>query len=83
MMTKEEIQEWIEGEERGRKEKPFLYQNEFLKYSLSWSEALKFAKTHDEKEIINEYNKAKLKNVHNNMEDAGYYKALEMVIKKN
>ena len=80
MMTKEEIQEWIDGEERGRKEKPFVYNGSFLNYSLAWSKALKFAKVHNEEEITEEYNKAKLKDIHNSMSDAGYYKALKMVI---
>ena len=80
MMTKEEIQEWIDGEENGRRTKPYVYQGAYLTYSYAWSKALEFAKTHSEEEILEEYEKAKTKDVDNSMSNAGYYKALKMVV---
>lgn len=80
MMSKEEIQEWIDGEETGRRTKPSVYQGAYLTFSHAWSKALEFAKTHSEEDILEEYEKAKTKDVDNNMSNAGYFKALRMVV---
>lgn len=80
MMTKEEIQEWIDGEENGRRTKPNVYQGAYLTYSYAWSKALEFAKTHSEEEILEEYERAKTKDIDSSMSNAGYFKALRMVV---
>ncbi len=80
MMSKEEIQEWIDGEENGRRTKPNVYQGAYLTYSYAWSKALEFAKTHSEEEILEEYERAKRKDIDSSMSNAGYFKALRMVV---
>lgn len=77
MMTKEEIQEWIDGEENGRRTKPNVYQGAYLTYSYAWSKALEYAKAHSEKEILEEYERAKTKDIDCMREYGHYHDLLE------
>ena len=79
MMSKNEIQEWIKGEEEQRKTNT-IYQGYYRVYSLAWSDGLKFALKHNENEILQELEKAKKGDLDNSLSDAGYYKALKMVV---
>lgn len=79
MMTKSEIQEWIDGEEHARNTKR-AYQGAFRVYSLAWSDGLKFALHHNEDEILKELKEASKGDLDNSLYDAGYYKALKLVI---
>ena len=79
MMKKEEIQEWIDGEERARAT-DIAYQGYYRAYSLAWSDGLKFALRHNENEVLQELEEAKKGDIDNSLSDAGYYKALKMVV---
>lgn len=79
MMSKNEIQEWINGEEEQRKTNT-AYQGYYRAYSLAWSDGLKFALRHNEDEILQELEEAKKGDLDNSLSDAGYYKALKMVV---
>ena len=81
MMTKEEIQEWIDGEEHGRQTKPNVYQGNYLTYSYAWSKGLEYCMEHSEEEINEELERASRKDLDNNFSAAGYYKAIRMVVK--
>lgn len=79
MMTRSEIQEWIDGEEHARSTKR-AYQGAFRAYSFAWSDGLKFALRHNEDEILKELEEASKGDLDNSLSDAGYYKALKLVV---
>lgn len=79
MMPRSEIQEWIDGEDHARSTKR-AYQGAYRAFSLAWSDGLTFALHHNEDEILEELKEASKGDLDNSLYNAGYYKALKLVI---
>lgn len=79
MMARSEIQEWIDGEEHARSTKR-AYQGAYRVFSVAWSDGLTFALNHNEDEILKELEEASKGDLDNSLSDAGYYKALKLVV---
>lgn len=82
MMTEKEIRAELEGEEEARIKKPNVYTGSFMRYSYAWTDALKFALGHTEEEVREAYRRAAKGDLDNSLSDAGYYKALRMVLRE-
>jgi len=82
MLSKEEIQEWIDGENKGRTKSPNVYQGKYLIISDGWLDGLHFAQTHKEEDVKKEYLCYVTKNLDEDFYGHGYFKALEMVLGK-
>lgn len=80
MLSKEEIQEWIDGEEKGRRTKPNVYCGNYLTYSYAWSKGLEYCKEHNEDEVREEFKRASQRDLDNNFSAAGYYKAIRLCL---
>lgn len=82
-MLQSEIQEWIDGELRGRETKPFVYQGRYLEISDGWLDALKFGLNHSIEEVEQRYKKQQIKiDIENDFYGAGYLKALKMILEE-
>ena len=81
-MSTKEIQEWIDGEKKKQKEEPQIFNFEYTEYSNSWIKGLEFAKKHSKKDVLKEFLKASYGSIESSMSDAGYFKALRMVLEK-
>ena len=82
MMSVEEIQEWIDGENKGRETKPFIYQGNYLIFSDGWLAGLNYGKTHTEKEVELEYWKYNDKKLNRDFYNNRYFKALKLVLER-
>lgn len=80
MLSNVEIQEWIDGENKGRLKSPNVYQGKYLEISDGWLDGLHFGMDNPVENINKEYHKYEDKNLDSDYYGYGYFKALKLIL---
>lgn len=77
-MNKQILQEYIDAELKSRKEKPFLYTENYKKVSDGWIDGFKFCIEHNVENINNKIKELEKKDLGEEFYYAGMYKAIKV-----